>query len=323
MIASNALLQPSGDARSSVGQNTAVLLPCYNEALTIGDVVKAFLHELPGATIYVFDNNSTDASVSVAVNAGAVVFREPRQGKGNVVRRMFAEIDADIYVMVDGDGTYAAADAPLLVQTLIDGRLDMVVGKRRDILNDAGRAGHAFGNRLFNMVFQWVFGDDFTDIFSGYRVFSRRYAKSFPAVSSGFEIETEMSVHASQLKLPVAEVETAYGVRPEGSASKLRTFRDGLRILGIFALLMKETQPLRFFGMIAAVMVCLSLFFGLPIIGEYAETGLVPRLPTALLSASLMIIAFLLTSCGVILDSISRSRVESKRLFFLLACKTL
>jgi hypothetical protein len=241
-----------------------------------------------------------------------------RQGKGHVVRRMFAEVDADIYVMADGDGTYAAADAPTLVQALVERRLDMVVGTRRGVRQDAGRSGHALGNRLFNGVFQWMFGDDFSDIFSGYRVFSRRFAKSFPAVSRGFEIETEMSVHASQLMLPVAEIETDYGVRPEGSESKLRTFRDGFRILSVFFLLLKETRPAFFFGGLATLLTLASLVFGLPVVAEYLQTGLVPRIPTAVLAAALMIIAVMSAICGLILDSVSRSRVELKRMFLLM-----
>jgi len=304
-------------AAARVGLTTAVVLPCYNEAATIASVVAAFRASLPGAAIYVFDNNSKDDTARIAAAAGAIVIREMRQGKGHVVRRMFAEVDADIYVMADGDGTYAAADAPRLVKTLVDGRYDMVVGTRRNVKNDAGRSGHALGNRLFNGVFQWMFGDDFTDIFSGYRVFSRRFAKSFPAVSRGFEIETEMSVHASQLMLPVTEVETEYGVRPEGSVSKLRTFHDGFRILSVFFLLLKETRPAFFFGGIAAAFAAAALLLGAPLIIEYVETGLVPRFPTAVLSASLVVIAALSGMCGLILDSVSRSRVELKRMFLL------
>ncbi|MEA3539985.1 MAG: glycosyltransferase [Pseudomonadota bacterium] len=305
-------------AHPRVGLSTAVVLPCYNEAATIADVIAGFAEALPGAVIYVFDNNSSDNTARVAENAGAIVIREMRQGKGHVVRRMFAEVDADIYVMADGDGTYAAADAPTLVQALVERRLDMVVGTRRGVRQDAGRSRHALGNRLFNGVFQWMFGDDFSDIFSGYRVFSRRFAKSFPAVSRGFEIETEMSVHASQLMLPVAEIETDYGVRPEGSESKLRTFRDGFRILSVFFLLLKETRPAFFFGGLATLLTLASLVFGLPVVAEYLQTGLVPRIPTAVLAAALMIIAVMSAICGLILDSVSRSRVELKRMFLLM-----
>ena len=300
-----------------VGLSIAVVLPCYNEEATVADVVAGFSEALPGAAIYVFDNNSRDETANVAAAAGAIVIRETRQGKGHVVRRMFAEVDADIYVMADGDGTYASADAPRLVKTLVERRLDMVVGTRRGVRQDAGRSGHALGNRLFNGVFQWLFGDDFTDIFSGYRIFSRRFAKTFPAVSRGFEIETEMSVHASQLMLPVAEVETDYGVRPEGSVSKLRTFRDGFRILSVFFLLLKETRPAFFFGGIAGLLMLASLALGLPEVAEFLETGLVPRFPTAILAAALMIIAAMSAICGLILDSVSRSRGELKRMFLL------
>jgi hypothetical protein len=231
----------------------AVLLPCYNEELTIGDVVARFRAALPGAAIHVYDNNSSDMTAVAARAAGAIVHRERRQGKGNVVRRMFADIEADIYVMADGDGTYAPEDAPQLINTLVTEKADMVVGTRRGVTDDAGRRGHAFGNRLFNSLYQFLFGNDFSDIFSGYRAFTRRFVKSFPAVSGGFEIETEMSVHASMLKLPVCEIALDYGRRPEGSASKLSTFRDGARILWMLAMLMKETRPARFFGALAFV----------------------------------------------------------------------
>lgn len=295
----------------------AVLLPCYNEEQTIGDVVKRFRETLPTAAIYVYDNNSSDLTALRARTAGAIVVREPRQGKGNVVRRMFADIEADIYVMADGDGTYAPEDAPQLVNTMLTERADMVVGTRRGVGDDAGRAGHAFGNRIFNGLYKPLFGRDFTDIFSGYRAFSRRFVKSFPAVSGGFEIETEMSVHASQLKLPVSEIALDYGRRPEGSSSKLSTFRDGGRILWMFAMLMKETQPLRFFGLFAGILLAASLVLGLPVLVEYAETGLVPRLPTWVLSVALMLLSMLAMMTGLILDSVSRGRAEQKRIFYL------
>ncbi len=301
----------------SDGLRVAVLLPCYNEALTIGEVVAGFAAAVPGASIYVFDNNSTDDTARAAAMAGARVFRETRQGKGNVVRRMFADIEAEIYIMADGDGTYDPADAPSLINTLITERVDMVVGTRREVGVDAGRAGHAFGNRIFNATYRTLFGDEFSDIFSGYRAFTRRFVKSFPAVSTGFEIETEMSVHAGELMIPVAEIELDYGRRPEGSDSKLHTFRDGFRIMKMFMMLLKETQPLRFYAWIAAVIAATGIVLMAPIVSTWWQTGLVPRLPTAVGAMSLIVIAFLMASCGLILDSLSRARVEQKRILFL------
>lgn len=295
----------------------AVLLPCYNEAQTIGAVVAGFRAALPAARIYVYDNNSTDQTALRAALAGATVVRERRQGKGNVVRRMFSDIEADLYVMADGDGTYAPDDAPDLVRTLITERADMVVGTRRGVGEDAGRQGHAFGNRLFNRLFRALFGNDFTDIFSGYRVFSRRFAKSFPAVSGGFEIETEMSVHASRLRLPVAELTLDYGRRPEGSHSKLSTFRDGGKILWTFAMLMKETRPFTFFGLAGGGVMAASLAFMAPVLADYLRTGLVDRMPTWILSMALMMISFLIFSAGLILDSLARARTEQLRIHYM------
>ncbi|HEX2147222.1 MAG TPA: glycosyltransferase, partial [Pseudorhizobium sp.] len=282
----------------------AILLPCYNEAATIDAVVRGFREVLPEGKIYVYDNNSTDGTALKAMLAGAHVVRERRQGKGHVVRRMFADIEADIYVMADGDGTYAPADAEELVRTLLTERVDMVVGTRRGVLADAGRQGHAAGNRLFNLLYRTIFGRGFSDIFSGYRAFSRRFVKSFPAVSGGFEIETEMSVHASRLKLPVSEIELHYGRRPEGSHSKLSTFRDGARILWMFAMLMKETRPFAFFGMISGAVMAASVGFMLPVLAEYFETGLVSRMPTWVLSMALMMVSLLICTAGLILDSL-------------------
>ncbi len=295
----------------------AVLIPCYNEERTIGDIVTRFRQALPSAAIYVYDNNSSDLTALKARAAGATVVREPRQGKGNVVRRMFADIDADVYLMADGDGTYMPEDAPLLINTLLTERSDMVVGTRRGVTDDAGRAGHAMGNRLFNALYKRLFGRDFTDIFSGYRAFTRRFVKSFPAVSGGFEIETEMSVHASQLKLPVSEIALDYGRRPEGSHSKLSTYRDGAKILLMFARLMKETQPLRFFGAIGALFLIGSIVLGTPVLVEFIETGLVPRIPTWVLSVALLLLAMLMLVTGLVLDSVSRGRAEQKRIFYL------
>ncbi|MBA3518046.1 MAG: glycosyltransferase [Rhizobiales bacterium] len=299
------------------GLRIAVLLPCYNEALTVGGVVRGFAQALPGARIFVFDNNSTDDTACAAARAGAQVFREVRQGKGNVVRRMFADIDADVYVMADGDGTYDPADAPSLVNALITERVDMVVGARQGVGRDAGRSGHAFGNRTFNRLYGWLFGRGFSDIFSGYRAFTRRFVKSFPAISAGFEIETEMSVHASQLMIPVAEIDLDYGRRPDGSASKLRTVEDGFRILWMFATLMKETRPFVFFSIVALIFWALGLFLMMPVVGTWLETGLVPRLPTAVVATGMFIIGFMMAGAGLILDSLSRSRVEQKRILFL------
>ena len=295
----------------------AVLLPCYNEALTIASVVLGFRAALPTARIYVYDNNSSDDTALRAALAGATVVRERRQGKGNVVRRMFSDIDADIYLMADGDGTYSPDDAQDLIRTLLTERADMVVGTRRGVTFDAGRQGHAFGNKLFNVLYRSLFGTDFSDIFSGYRVFSRRFAKSFPAVSGGFEIETEMSVHASRLKLPVCELSLDYGRRPEGSHSKLSTFGDGGKILWMFAMLMKETRPFTFFSAISAAFMGLSLAFMTPVLIEYFETGLVARMPTWVLSMALMMISFMVFGAGLILDSVARARTEQLRIHYM------
>jgi glycosyltransferase involved in cell wall biosynthesis len=295
----------------------AVLLPCYNEAATIGAVVRGFKATLPDAEIHVYDNNSTDGTALHAMLAGAHVVRERRQGKGHVVRRMFADIDADIYIMADGDGTYAPEDGEELIRTLLTERADMVVGTRRGVHDDAGRQGHAFGNRIFNILYRTIFGTDFTDIFSGYRVFSRRFVKSFPAVSAGFEIETEMSVHASRLKLPVSELELDYGRRPEGSHSKLSTFKDGAKILWMFAMLMKETRPFAFFGIVTGAFLALSLGFMAPVLAEYFATGLVSRMPTWVMSMALMMISFMMFTAGVILDSVARSRAEQLRIHYM------
>ena len=295
----------------------AVLLPCYNEEHTIGDVVSRFRAALPAARIYVYDNNSRDLTALKARAAGAIVVREPRQGKGNVVRRMFADVDADIYVMADGDGTYAPEDAPQLINILLTEHADMVVGTRRGVTDDAGRAGHAFGNRIFNALYHRLFGRDFTDIFSGYRAFTRRYVKSFPAVSGGFEIETEMSVHASMLKLPVAEIGLDYGRRPEGSSSKLSTWKDGAKILWMFAMLMKETRPLRFFGALAGLALAASVILAAPVLAEYFTTGLVPKVPTWILAMALLLLAMIMMTAGLVLDSVARGRAEQKRIFYL------
>ncbi len=297
--------------------NLAVLLPCYNEGKSIAGVVKDFKKQLPSATIYVYDNNSADDTSEQAESAGAIVVRSPRQGKGNVVRHMFSDIEADIYLMADGDGTYDPSVARDLIDKLIKDRLDMVVGIRKDVTKDAGRKGHAFGNNLFNKIYQFAFGDDFSDIFSGYRVFNRRFAKSFPAESPGFEIETEMSVHASMLRLPVAEMETEYGRRVEGSESKLSTFGDGFKILKMIFVLVKETRPFTFFGLLSLGLFILSLFFIVPVVIEYLQTGLVDRAPSWVAGMTLVLAAMMAFTAGMILDSLARSRAEQKRIFYL------
>ncbi|WP_062114964.1 glycosyltransferase [Aureimonas sp. AU40] len=299
------------------GRRIAVLLPCYNEAATIAEVVRGFREALPEATIHVYDNNSTDGTALQAMLAGAEVERERRQGKGHVVRRMFADIEADIYVMADGDGTYAPADAEHLIRALLSERADMVVGTRRGVREDAGRQGHALGNRLFNRLYASLFGQGFTDIFSGYRAFSRRFVKSLPAMSGGFEIEAEMSVHAARLKLPIAEMELPYGRRPEGSVSKLSTFRDGARILWMLAVLAKETRPFAVFGAFSALSLLASLAFMTPVLLEYFTTGLVSRLPTWIFSMALMMMGLLLLTAGLILDSLAHARVEQLRLHYM------
>ena len=310
-------ITPTPHPRVDEAPTVAVILPCYNEAATIAQVVADFHAALPGAEVYVYDNNSKDGTADIARAAGARVRTETRQGKGHVVRRMFADVEADVYVMADGDGTYDASMALNLVELLVKNRVAMVVGTRADVTKDAGRGGHAFGNKLFNMVYRRMFGNDFTDIFSGYRVFTRRFAKSFPAVSAGFEIETEMSVHASQLGLPVLERPTRYGVRPEDSESKLKTFRDGFRILGMFLVLAKETRPAAFFGAIGALLVLAALVLSAPIFVTYVQTGEVPRFPTAILATGIVITGVVSALCGLILDSLARARTEQKRLVYL------
>ena len=299
------------------GLEIAVLLPCHNEALAIARVISSFRQALPTARIFVYDNCSTDGTDRIAKTAGAIVRAEPWPGKGNVVRRMFAEIEADIYLVADGDGTYDATVAPVMVNKLVAEHLDMVVGTRRGVFANAHRAGHGFGNRLFNRLYRELFGPLFTDIFSGYRVFSRRFVKSFPAISSGFEIETEISVHASQLRMPIAEIETDYGARELGSTSKLRTFRDAFRILRALVILFKEIQPARFFGSIAVGLVILGLILGFPLFETYMESGLVPRLPTAVLVMGLMVLAAISLVAGLILDSVAAGRLEYKLLAYL------
>ncbi len=295
----------------------AVLLPCYNEEAAIAQTVAGFRAALPSATIYVYDNNSSDRTIAVAREAGAVVRSERMQGKGNVVRRMFADIEADIYVMADGDATYDPEAAPAMVARVTDEGFDMIVGTRVHEATEAYRRGHVTGNRVMTGILTGLFGRSFTDIFSGYRVFSRRFVKSFPVLSSGFEIETEISVHALELKMPVGETETRYFARPEGSASKLSTYRDGFRIARTIAVLYRIERPMLFFGMIAAIFALTALGLSVPLVLTYMKTGLVPRFPTAILSTGLMILAFLNLFTGLILDTVVRGRREMRRLAYL------
>ena len=292
-------------------------MPCFNEEAAIARVVGDFRNALPSADIYVYDNNSRDRTISVAREAGAEVRTERRQGKGHVVRRMFADIDADIYVLVDGDATYDAPSAPGMIERLVSDHLDMVVGLRIDQADAAYRRGHRTGNRMLTGFLSSVFGQAFKDILSGYRVFSRRFVKSFPVLSDGFEIETELTVHALELALPAAEVETPYYARPKGSFSKLNTWRDGLRILGTILKLYRSEKPLRFFGAIGIFLALVSVGLAIPIFFTYFEEGVVPRLPTAVLSTGLMIVAILSVSSGLVLDTVTRGRREMKLLAYL------
>lgn len=298
-------------------QDVAVILPCYNEARTIAKVIADFQRYLPQAIVYVFDNNSTDGTSDVARRAGAVVRRVPLQGKGNVIRRMFADVEADIYVMVDGDGTYDASIAPQLIDAMLDEGLDMVVGSRVAEETSAYRQGHRFGNAMLTGVAAAIFGRAFNDMLSGYRVFSRRYVKSFPAHATGFETETELAVHALELRMPVAEIETRYGCRPEGSQSKLNTYRDGCRILFTIARLFKLERPLAFFSICFALSGLASIVLAIPLFDTYLQTGLVPRLPTALLSVGLALLGFLFLTCGLVLDTVTKGRLEAKRIAYL------
>ncbi|MCA1748356.1 MAG: glycosyltransferase family 2 protein [Sphingomonadales bacterium] len=304
-------------ALDAVGPSVAVILPCYNEEAAIAKTVGDFRAALPGATIYVYDNNSSDRTTEVAAAAGAVVRTERMQGKGHVVRRMFADIEADIYVMADGDATYEAAAAPEMISRLIEERLDMVVGARRSEVAGAYRSGHRLGNKVLTGLLARLFGRSFNDILSGYRVFSRRFVKSFPVLSQGFEIETEISVHALELNMPVAEQVTDYAARPAGSESKLSTWRDGLRILKTMIDLFRAERPVAFFGGIGALLALAAVILAIPLAITYAETGLVPRIPTAILSTGLTLLACLSFFSGLILDTVVRGRREMRRLAYL------
>lgn len=311
------------EERMSVEQSLriAVLVPCYNEEVTIGTVVRDFRNALPFATIYVYDNNSTDRTQEIARAEGAVVRRELMQGKGNVIRRMFADIDADYYILVDGDATYEADAAPQMLSEAVENNFDMVTGQRITDRKAAYRPGHVLGNKVLTSLVHHFFGRATDDMLSGYRVFSRRFVKSFPAASAGFETETEFTVHALQLSMPIGEVPTRYIERPEGSASKLNTWKDGVRILTTIIQLVKQERPLLFFSLIAAFFALSGVLFGIPVITDYMRTGLVPRLPTAVLATGCEIVAALSLACGLILDSVAVGRLEVRRLFYLSCTK--
>jgi glycosyltransferase involved in cell wall biosynthesis len=299
-------------------KNVAILIPCRNESAAIARVVAEFRAALSDAKIYVYDNNSTDTTAEIARAAGAIVRAEKLQGKGHVVRRMFADIEADIYVLVDGDGTYDPGAAPAMVAMLEDQHLDMVTGIRFAAGDQAAyRRFHRSGNILLTALVRYVFGNRVTDMLSGYRVFSRRFVKSFPALSSGFETETELTVHALALDMPLGEITVAYGARSEGSSSKLRTYADGLRILRRILLLVKDERPGAFFGSIGTILMLLGIAAGVPVVVEFARTGLVPRLPTAVLATGLVLVSCLSFVCGLVLDSVARGRKEAKRLAYL------
>ena len=295
----------------------AVLVPCYNEEAAIGMVVRDFRAALPEAIVYVYDNNSIDKTIDVARAAGAVIGTESRKGKGNVVRRMFADVEADVYVLVDGDDTYEAAASRKMVDRLIAEKLDMINGQRLTKIEAAYRPGHKLGNRVLTGIVQKIFGDPIHDMLSGYRIFSRRFVKSFPTIAEGFGIETEMTVHALQLKMSIAEMPTQCKDRPVGSASKLRTYHDGVLILKTIIGLIRQERPLFFFGIIALVLAIIALILAYPVAVTFAQTGLVPRLPTAVLATGIMLLGFLSLTAGFVLDSVQRARWEVKRLQYL------
>jgi len=302
---------------SSARPRIAVLFPCYNEEAAIGDCVRRFREALPDAAIYVYDNNSSDRTREIAAAAGAIVRSEPMQGKGYVVCRMFADIEADIYLMADGDNTYDPNSANKLIDRLVSDNLDMVVGARVEREEAAYRPGHRLGNFMLTWFLGFLFRHQFKDILTGYRVFSRRFVKTFPALAHGFDIEAELTVHALSMHVPTAELPTPYGARPTGSFSKLRTYRDGMRVLYTIVSLFRDERPFAFFGILAAALALLAIVLVVPVIVTFLETGLVPRLPTAVLSASLMLLAFLSMACGLILDTVSQGRREQKRLAYL------
>jgi glycosyltransferase involved in cell wall biosynthesis len=305
------------DTAASRRRRTVVLIPCFNEAPTVAQVIADFRAAVSDADIYVYDNNSTDRTIEIARQSGAIVGREPRRGKGHVVRRMFRDIDADVYVLVDGDATYDAPSACRLIAELVAGRYDMVVGARVSQGQTVYRRGHRFGNWLLTGFVAGIFGTDLRDMLSGYRVFSRRFVKSFPALSSGFEIETELTIHALELELPIVEIDTLYFARPVGSSSKLNTWRDGVRIMFTILQLYRSERPLPFFAIVGALSAILSVALAIPIFITFLTTGLVPRIPTAILSTGLMILAFLSIAVGFVLDTVTRGRREMKLLAYL------
>jgi glycosyltransferase involved in cell wall biosynthesis len=297
--------------------SVAVLIPCYNEAAAIAKVVADFRAVLPWARIYVYDNNTNDGTVVAARDAGAVVRTEALQGKGHVVRRMFADVEADVFVLVDGDDTYDAAVAPEMLRLMLDRQLDMVTGARLTEETAAYRRGHRVGNAVLTGLVRRIFGDRVSDMLSGYRVFSRRFVKSFPALAVGFETETEFTVHALELKMPIGEVVTAYRGRPPGSVSKLRTYADGVRILRAIVLLVKEERPLQFFALIGGVLLLVGFGIGLPVVAEFLRTGFVARLPSAVLATGFVLLSFLTFVCGLVLDTVTHGRREMRRLAYL------
>ncbi len=311
-------LAPSIQMRSRLAElQVAVLLPCCNEEASIARVVADFRRVLPGAIVFVYDNNSRDGTAAAAAAGGAVVRRAALQGKGNVVRRMFADVDADIYLMADGDGTYDAEAAPAMIRALVDDALDMVSGARVSTGAEVYRRGHRIGNRMLTAIVRQVFGRQFNDMLTGYRVFSRRFVKSFPAHSHGFEIETELTVHTLQMRLPSVEVDTAYGVRQEGSSSKLSTIRDGLRIMRMIGLLVREEKPLQFFGGVSVLAALGSGVLGVPVVLDFLRLGQVPRFPSLIVAVGFGVLALLSFACGLILDTVSRMRLEQRRLAYL------
>lgn len=295
----------------------AVIVPCHNEEVAVGKVIEDLRRELPKARIFVYDNLSTDRTAEIAVEAGAILRRETSKGKGNVVRRAFADIEADVYLMIDGDDTYDAGAARRMIETLVAGPYDHVLGVRKQVSDTAYRPGHSTGNKAFNAVVSSLFGTRVNDMLSGYRAFSRRFVKSFPAVSREFEIETELTVHSVNLRLPQTEVAVGFSDRAEGSESKLSTFRDGFKILGLLANLTRHERPVLFHGVLAGLFMLVALLLGIPLLAEFVETGLVPRLPTALLASSLVIIAVLIVIVGIVMDALTKSRREAARLFYL------
>ena len=303
--------------RSAEQLDIAVLIPCHNEEAAIGSVVRAFQEHLPDARIYVYDNNSSDDTAALAAAAGAIVRTESQQGKGHVVRRMFSDIDAGIYVLVDGDDTYDAASIGKMLDTLLGQQCDMINGRRVSEEQEAYRFGHQFGNRMLTGIVNWIFGERCMDILSGYRVLSRRFVKSFPALSTGFEIETELTVHALSLNIPMAEIDTPYSSRKDESDSKLNTWRDGIRILWTIVILSKDERPFFFYAVSSVGLAMLALIIGMPVVLEFLDAGLVPRFPTAILAASIMVLASLSLTTGLILDSVARGRRETKRMHYL------